>query len=99
MPRLPLLIESDNRCDGEVYREFAAYTDGARQAGIQGKVVLRVVFQANGSIGAVDVVSGLPEGLTEEAVKAARMMVFILPPRCGSRHSVTKLVEYSFTIY
>lgn len=75
------------------------YTEAARKNQVQGKVVLKVTFQANGAIGDVTVVSGLKFGLTEEAIKAARRIVFIPPQRDGVRYSVTKWVEYTFTIY
>jgi TonB family protein len=75
------------------------YTDAARSGQTQGKVVLRVTFQANGGIGAISVVSGLPDGLTEQAIRAAQRIVFIPPQKNGVRYSTTKSIEYSFTIY
>ena len=77
----------------------ASYTDAARQAGIQGKVVLRVTFQSDGSIGAISAVSGLPNGLTERAIAAARSIRFEPAKRNGVPYSVTRTIEYSFTIY
>jgi TonB family protein len=77
----------------------ANYTDAARQAQVQGKVVLRVTFSANGSIGGIAVISGLGNGLTEQAIAAARGIKFEPAKRGGVAYSVTKPVEYSFTIY
>lgn len=77
----------------------ALYTDAARQANIQGKVVLRVTFMANGSIGAISVISGLGSGLTEQAIAAARGMKFEPAKKGGVPYSVSRPVEYSFTIY
>jgi len=77
----------------------ASYTDAARQAGIQGKVVLRVTFQADGSVGAISAVSGLSNGLTERAIAAARSIRFEPAKRNGVPYSVTRTIEYSFTIY
>ncbi|MBS1797688.1 MAG: TonB family protein [Acidobacteria bacterium] len=77
----------------------ANYTDSARQAQVQGKVVLRVTFSANGSIGSISVISGLGNGLTEQAIAAARAIRFEPAKRGGVPYSVTKPVEYSFTIY
>jgi TonB family protein len=82
-----------------IMKPRANYTEGARQTQIQGKVVLRVNFYANGAIGNVSVISGLRYGLTEEAVKAARKIVFLPAQRDGVRYSVTKPVEYNFYIY
>ena len=77
----------------------ANYTDAARQNQVQGKVVLRVTFSANGSIGAISVISGLGNGLTEQAIAAARGIKFEPAKRGGVPYSVQKPVEYSFTIY
>jgi len=77
----------------------ANYTDGARRSETQGKVLLRVTFLANGGIGAISVISGLADGLTEQAIAAAMRIVFIPAQRNGVRYSVTKPVEYTFNIY
>jgi TonB family protein len=82
-----------------IMKPRANYTEAARRSRTQGKVVLRVLFYANGAIGDVSVVSGLENGLTEEAVKAARKMVFLPAQKDGARVSVVKAAEYSFTIY
>lgn len=75
------------------------YTDAARQNQVQGKVVLRVTFSANGSIGAISVVSGLGNGLTEQAIAAARGIRFEPAKRGGVPYTVQKSIEYTFTIY
>jgi TonB family protein len=82
-----------------ILKPRANYTDGARQNKIQGKVVLRVTFLAHGGIGNISVITGLENGLTEEAIKAARKLVFIPAQGDGARYSVTKPVEYSFKIF
>ncbi len=82
-----------------ILKARAAYTDSARMNKVQGKVALRVSFLANGAVGSIEVVSRLDEGLTETAIQAARKIVFIPAQREGARYSVTKMVEYSFTIY
>lgn len=63
------------------------------------KVVLRVTFEANGEIGAISVISGLSDNLTEEAIEAAKAIKFEPATRNGAAISVTKPVEYNFTIY
>jgi TonB family protein len=52
------------------------YTEEAKSVGIQGVVVLRVEFRADGTIGDVQPVKGLPGGLTEKAIEAARLIEF-----------------------
>ena len=61
--------------------------------------MLRVTFSANGSIGGITPISKLPFGLTEEAIKAARGIRFEPAMKESVPYSVTKPVEYTFTIY
>lgn len=82
-----------------ILKPRSKYTETARENQIQGKVVLRVTFSAFGGIGAIIVVSGLSDGLTEQAIDAARKILFIPASRGGVRYSVMKPVEYTFTIY
>ncbi len=75
------------------------YTDAARQANIQGTVILRVTFLASGQIGSISAVKGLPSGLTEQAIAAARRISFEPAKRDGIGQSVTRQIEYTFSIY
>src|SRR5687768_7178086 len=52
------------------------YSEEARRAQITGTVVLRVVFSADGIIRHILVIRGLPFGLTERAIEAARGIRF-----------------------
>jgi TonB family protein len=62
-------------------------------------VVLRVTFLDSGEIGRISVISGLGNGLTEQAVEAAKKIKFEPATKDGKSVSVTKPVEYLFTIY
>lgn len=75
------------------------YTDSARQANIQGTVILRVTFLGSGGIGSISTVKGLPNGLTEQAIAAARRISFDPAKRDGVGQTVTKQIEYTFSIY
>ncbi|MEO6590436.1 MAG: energy transducer TonB [Pyrinomonadaceae bacterium] len=76
-----------------------SYTDKARKSNTTGEVRLRVTFLANGGIGEVTPVTGLKNGLTEQAIKAAQKIAF-LPQKYGDKKvSITKVVVYTFTIY
>lgn len=75
------------------------YTDAARQNNVQGTVTLKVTFLASGQIGSISPVSGLPYGLTEQAIAAARAIRFEPKLVNGQPQSVTKTVQFSFTIY
>lgn len=75
------------------------YTDAARQNQVTGVVRLRVVFTASGQVGSISPVSGLPYGLTESAIAAARGIKFEPAKKNGVPIPSQSIVEYSFTIY
>ena len=75
------------------------YTDSARQANIQGTVILRVTFLASGQVGSISPVKGLGNGLTEQAIAAARRIAFEPAKANGVAQSVTLQIEYTFSIY
>jgi TonB family protein len=75
------------------------YTDAARQNQVTGVVRLRVQFLASGQVGSVSPVSGLPNGLTEQAIAAAKSIKFEPMKKNGVAVGTTKVIEYSFTIY
>jgi TonB family protein len=76
-----------------------SYTDAARNNQVTGTVILRVTFLASGQIGAISTVKGLPNGLTEQAIAAARSMRFEPAKVNGVGQNVTRQVEFSFSIY
>lgn len=82
-----------------VFKPRANYTDAARQSDVQGTVRLRVTFLANGGIGSIAVVSPLSNGLTEQAMLAAKKIFFLPARRNNVKYSMTKIVEYSFKLY
>jgi len=65
----------------------------------QGKVVLRVTFLETGEIGTISIISSLTKNKTESAVEAAKQIKFEPASKDGKPVSVTKPVEYSFSIY
>jgi TonB family protein len=80
------------------YKEQADYTPEARDKNVQGTVVLSVVFGADGKIGAIRVVSGLPYGLTEKAIEAARAIRFDPAMKDGKPVSVRGNLEFGFSL-
>jgi TonB family protein len=77
----------------------APYTDSARRANVQGSVLLKVTLLSNGSVGSVTPVKELPNGLTEQAIAAAKKLVF-LPKRVnGVSVTVIATFDYNFSIY
>jgi TonB family protein len=89
-PALPIKILSKPR---------AVYTDAARFYGVEGTVAVRVTFLANGQIGTIRAAQKVPFGLTGNAITAAREIRFEAPSREGVAYSVTKTVQYTFTIF
>jgi len=75
------------------------YTEEARKNQVAGIVVLRVVLRFDGTIGNITVVSGLPDGLTEQAIAAARNIRFTPAQKDGVPVSVSMQVEYRFNLY
>ena len=77
----------------------ATYTEEGRKNQVTGLVVLRVVLRFDGTIGNVSVVSGLPNGLTDQAIAAARQIRFTPAQKDGAPVSVSMQVEYVFNLY
>jgi TonB family protein len=75
------------------------YTEEARKNQITGTVVLKVVFASNGSVSNIRTVSGLPYGLTERAIAAARMIKFTPATKDGHQVSMWMQLEYNFNLY
>jgi TonB family protein len=80
-------------------KPLARYTEAARKALIKGTVRLRVTFGETGAVEKIRVVEGLGNGLTENAVRAARLIRFLPQQTDNKPVAVTKVVEYRFTIY
>lgn len=63
---------------------------------VSGEVLLRVSFLPTGEIGNVSPVKGLPFGLTEMAVEAARKIEFEPAVKNGKPYSVSRALMYVF---
>lgn len=81
-----------------LYQEKAKYTEGARQNRVQGTVVVSVVFTADGRVSAARVVRGLPDGLNDEAIKAAQKIKFRPAMKNGQPVSVRMAIEFTFNL-
>ena len=75
------------------------YTEHAKQNQVTGTVVLKCVFTKNGNITNITVVSGLPNGLTERAIDAARKIKFFPATKDGKPVSMWMRLEYNFNLY
>ena len=72
------------------------YTEEARRNGVSGRVVVRVVLCKDGGATDVEVLEGLPHGLSEEAVRAARRIRFEPGRKDDELVSVRVRVLYDF---
>ncbi len=77
----------------------ATYTEAARTNNVQGSVLVKVTLLASGQVGGVTVVRGLPHGLSEKAIAAAKMIRFEPKKVNGVPVTSTKTMEYTFSIY
>lgn|GEM_PF-3221046 len=76
------------------------YPRQARRSRVAGRVVLRIVLSADGRVGdKIEVIEGLPEGVTEAAMAAARKIQFIPAERDGRPVSQYVTVVYNFNLY
>jgi ubiquitin len=82
-----------------IVKPYPKYTEQARRNNTQGSCKLRVSFYANGAIGSISPFTTLPDGLTEQAIAAAKKIIFLPAKRNGKKYNVTKTVEYTFTIF
>ncbi|MBO0723529.1 MAG: TonB family protein [Blastocatellia bacterium] len=81
-----------------ISQEKARYTDEARRNEVQGTVVLNVMFSYDGTISSIQVVRGLPDGLTENAIEAAQKIKFVPAMKNGEPVSIRGDVEFSFNL-
>lgn len=75
------------------------YTEEARKNQIVGTVVLRAVFTSSGEVTNIRAVSGLPFGLTERAIAAARNIKFSPAIKDGRPVAMYIQLEYNFNLY
>lgn len=74
-----------------------AYTDRAREAGVEGKVRIELTVDETGRVVSVKVLSGLGYGLDEAAVAAAQSATFEPAIRCGKPTRATFTISMRFS--
>ena len=77
----------------------ALFTDTARTNQTQGTVRLKVTLLASGAVGSITPLNRLPDGLTEQAIAAARQIRFEPAKVNGVAVSKTVTIEYNFSLY
>jgi TonB family protein len=81
-----------------LYREEAQYTQEAKDNKVEGTVVLSAVFGADGQVGDIRVIRGLPHGLTQKAIEAVSKIRFEPAMKDGRPVSVRGSVEFDFRL-
>ena len=74
------------------------YPDEARAKNIQGTVVLQIVLASSGKVTDLEVLKGLPYGLTEHCIASARRIKFEPALKSGRPVSTLVRVEYHFML-
>jgi TonB family protein len=104
-PGSPLVLDTDERIyTGKevttkarlISKPEPMYTDEAHRKHTGGTVVLRVVFSKTGEVNRINVISGLPDGLTERAIDAARRIKFVPATKDGNPVSMWMQLVYNF---
>ena len=75
------------------------YTEAARKNQITGTVTLRAIFSSSGAVTNIHAVSGLPDGLTERAIAAAKNIRFVPATKDGHPVSMWMELQYNFNLY
>jgi|GEM_PF-3511789 len=76
-----------------------SYTEEARKNQVTGTVVLRAVLSSTGQVTNITVVRGLPDGLTERAIAAAKKLKFKPAMKDGKPVSQHVQLEYNLNLY
>ena len=74
------------------------YPSTAHKNGVQGSVIARVLIGTDGKVKQVRITRGLPDGLDEEAIKAAFKMKFEPAKRDGQPVSFWQSVTIEFNL-
>ena len=93
-----LMAEVDERARIN-YKPEPGFTEEARRNHVRGTVRVRAVLGSDGVVRHVLVLRGLPHGLSEEGVKAARRMRFTPAVRNGRPVSQFVMLEYGFETF
>jgi len=81
------------------YKPEPGFTEEARRENVTGVVRLRAVLASDGAVRYVLVIKGLPKGLSEACVAAARGIKFTPAVREGRPVSQFVVLEYNFNTY
>ncbi|MET0622522.1 MAG: energy transducer TonB [Pyrinomonadaceae bacterium] len=81
------------------FKPEPGFTEEARKNNVTGVVRLRAILSSSGAVTGITTVKGLPDGLTEKAISAARQIRFTPAEKDGRAVSQYVVLEYNFNIY
>lgn len=93
-----LPITGDITAPVKVFSPQPQYTEDARQARVQGMVILQTVVDTDGNVVDVKVLKGLPSGLTESAIETVSAWRFLPAMRGEEPVAVHFLLTISFSL-
>jgi TonB family protein len=76
-----------------------SFSRDARRRMTRGYVILRAILAADETVKHIEIITGLPNGLSEKAIEAARQIKFKPAIKDGKPVSTWVEVEYGFYIY
>ena len=82
-----------------IFKPTPHYPEEARSNQVVGTVRLSALFKETGEVADIVVIKGLPNGLTESAIEAARGIKFSPAESNGKKVSCRMVLEYTFDLY
>jgi len=106
-PQLPKIVDGERIYVGSEVDERLhilakpepVYTPQARRHKTSGTVLLRAILAADQKVKHIEVISGLPYGLSDQAIQAARLIKFTPAKKDGKAVPCWVELEYGFNIY
>ncbi len=92
----PLRVDAAVQPPRRLTAPLPAYPDAAWASGISGNVLVRAMIDENGEVTVVEVLKGLPYGITEAAVQAIRRWKFAPATRDGQPVTVYRDISIRF---
>lgn len=94
----PLAVGGNVSAPKKIYAPSPLYTEEARQGRVQGVVLLHAVIDAEGNVASIDLLKGLPLGLSESAVDTVKTWKYEPARRDGVPVPVYFTLTVSFSL-